>query len=160
MHDTFPIRLVVNGETRDIDIASNLLLADLLREHLNLRGTKVACDQGACGACTVLLDGKPATSCLTFAFVADGAAVTTIEGMASGDGALDAVQQAFHDCGVPQCGFCTPGMVLMAKGFGLQDLVSQAADVEQWLQANICRCSGYQVFRRALQYVTAAEVRP
>jgi aerobic-type carbon monoxide dehydrogenase small subunit (CoxS/CutS family) len=151
MSDTLMINLTVNGETCDLEIPSNLLLLDLLRERLNLRGAKVACDQGACGACTVLVDGKPTTTCLTFAFAADGATVTTIEGVAGNDGALDAVQQAFHDSGVPQCGFCTPGMVLMAKSFRLQELISEAANVEQWLNANICRCSGYQVFRRALQ---------
>ena len=144
------VNLTVNGEARTLKIPSHLLLVDLLREHLQLRGTKVACDQGACGACTVLIDGAPTTSCLTFAFTAAGRNVLTIEGVAAADGTLDRVQQAFHDSGVPQCGFCTPGMVLLAKALLDRNPVPDTAQIDRWLSANICRCSGYQVFRRAL----------
>ena len=144
------IQLTVNGEPRTVEVPANLLLVDLLRDLFGLRGTKVACDQGACGACTVLVDGLPMTSCLTFAFAVDGKDIVTIEGVSKVDEALDSVQQAFHDSGVPQCGFCTPGMVLLTKA--LLDRVDRprAAEIDGWLAANICRCSGYQVFRRAL----------
>lgn len=142
------IGLRVNGQFHSVDIPANVLLVDLLRGELGLRGTKVACDQGACGACTVLVDGKPTTSCLTFAFAVDGCDVVTIEGVAAG-GVLDGIQQAFHENGVPQCGFCTPGMVMLAKGLLELDPNPGADRVDRWLSANICRCSGYQVFRRA-----------
>jgi aerobic carbon-monoxide dehydrogenase small subunit len=144
------IHLTVNGESCVVEIPANLLLADLLRDRFGLRGTKVACDQGACGACTVLIDGLPVTSCLTFAFTVNEKSVVTIEGVSKADGALDRVQQAFHDSGVPQCGFCTPGMVLLTKALLDRADKPGAAEIDGWLAANICRCSGYQVFRRAL----------
>jgi aerobic carbon-monoxide dehydrogenase small subunit len=149
MSDTLTIHLTVNGRSYALDVPAHLLLVDLLRERLALRGTKVACDQGTCGACTVLSNGMPTTSCLTFAFAADGCDVTTIEGVAS-NGAFDRVQQSFHDCGVPQCGFCTPGMVMLAKALLDREPDATAGQIDRWLSANICRCSGYQVFRRAL----------
>jgi aerobic carbon-monoxide dehydrogenase small subunit len=144
------IQVTVNGDTHIVEVAANLLLVDLLRDRLGLRGTKVACDQGACGACTVLVDGLPMTSCLTFAFAVNGKNIVTIEGVSRADGALDGVQQAFHDAGVPQCGFCTPGMVLLAKALVDRAEELDAIAIDSWLTANICRCSGYQVFRRAL----------
>jgi aerobic carbon-monoxide dehydrogenase small subunit len=144
------IYLTVNGEPRIVEVPANLLLADLLRDLFGLRGTKVACDQGACGACTVLVDGLPTTSCLTFAFAVNGKSIVTIEGVSKADGALDRVQQAFHDSGVPQCGFCTPGMVLLTKALLDRPGRASATEIDSWLTANICRCSGYQVFRRAL----------
>jgi carbon-monoxide dehydrogenase small subunit len=144
------IQLTVNGDTHIVEVAANLLLVDLLRDRLGLRGTKLACDQGACGACTVLVDGLPMTSCLTFAFAVNGKNIVTIEGVSRADGALDGVQQAFHDAGVPQCGFCTPGMVLLAKALVDRAEELDAIAIDSWLTANICRCSGYQVFRRAL----------
>jgi carbon-monoxide dehydrogenase small subunit len=146
------IQITVNGDMRVVEVPANLLLVDLLRDRLGLRGTKVACDQGACGACTVLVDGLPITSCLTFAFAVNCRNIVTIEGVSTADGALDGVQQAFHDAGVPQCGFCTPGMVLLAKALSDRAEETDPIAVDSWLTANICRCSGYQVFRRALGY--------
>jgi aerobic carbon-monoxide dehydrogenase small subunit len=149
MTETIAICVTVNGVRHAIDVPANLLLVDLLRERLNLRGTKVACDQGVCGACTVLADGAPMTSCLTFAFAVDGQELTTIEGV-GGAGSRDPVQQAFYDCGVPQCGFCTPGMVMLTKAPLDRAPDADAGEIDRWLSANVCRCSGYQVFRRAL----------
>jgi carbon-monoxide dehydrogenase small subunit len=150
MSTDISLHLTVNGEPRAVQVPCHLMLVDLIREHLQLRGTKVACDQGACGACTVLVDGAPTTSCLTFAFAADGCDIVTIEGVAATDGTLDRVQQSFHDSGVPQCGFCTPGMVLLAKALLEGTPNPDAEQIDRWLSANICRCSGYQVFRRAI----------
>jgi len=152
------ISLTVNGTPHVFEIPPNLLLIDLLRDHLGLCGTKVACDQGVCGACTVLSDGLPTTSCLTFAFAVDGQNLTTVEGVAS-DGVLDRVQQSFHESGVPQCGFCTPGMVMLAKALFDLDPQADARTIDRWLSANICRCSGYQVFRRALGETDASGAR-
>jgi carbon-monoxide dehydrogenase small subunit len=144
------IQVTINGEPCVVEVPANLLLVDLLRDRFGLRGTKVACDQGACGACTVLVDGLPMTSCLTFSFAVNGKNIVTIEGVSRADGALDSVQQAFHDAGVPQCGFCTPGMVLLTKALLDQAGEPDATEIDSWLTANICRCSGYHVFRRAL----------
>jgi aerobic carbon-monoxide dehydrogenase small subunit len=155
MSETITLSLTVNGRAQVLDVPANTLLVDLLREFLQLRGTKLACDQGACGACTVLVDGVPTTSCLTFAFAVDGRSIITVEGVAV-DGLLDRVQRAFHECGVPQCGFCTPGMVMLGKALLDRDPHPEAALVERWLNANICRCSGYQVFRRAFAEPTAS----
>jgi carbon-monoxide dehydrogenase small subunit len=143
------LAVTVNGTLERHDVPTNLTLVDFLREWLGLSGTKVACDQGACGACTVLVDDAPVTSCLTFAFAADGKSVRTVESVAGADGSLDPIQQAFHEIGVPQCGFCTPGMVMLAEALTSIDRTPSPETIDGWMSANICRCSGYQVFRRA-----------
>jgi aerobic carbon-monoxide dehydrogenase small subunit len=153
MSTSVPLTVTVNGCVQRHDVPANLTLSDFLRERLGLNGTKVACDQGACGACTVLVDDAPVTSCLTFAFAADGKSVRTIEGVAGADGNLNLVQQAFHDAGVPQCGFCTPGMVMLAEALMRSDPAPSSDAIDCWMSANICRCSGYQVFRRAFSAV-------
>jgi carbon-monoxide dehydrogenase small subunit len=153
MSTSVPISVTVNGSVRRHDVPANLTLSDFLRERLGLSGTKVACDQGACGACTVLVDDAPVTSCLTFAFAVDGKSVRTIEGVARVDGNLNPVQQAFHEAGVPQCGFCTPGMVMLAEALMKSDPAPSPDAIDCWMSANICRCSGYQVFRRAFSAV-------
>jgi carbon-monoxide dehydrogenase small subunit len=158
MSDMVTISLTVNGQGHVVDVPVNVLLVDLLRERLHLRGTKAACDQGVCGACTVLVDGLPTTSCLAFAFAVDGRSIVTVEGVAV-DGLLDRVQRAFHESGVPQCGFCTPGMVMLGKALLDREPQPDAALVERWLNANICRCSGYQVFRRAFAAAGASDPR-
>jgi carbon-monoxide dehydrogenase small subunit len=149
MSTSVPLTVMVNGALQCHDVPANLMLSDFLREWLGLSGTKVACDQGACGACTVLMDDLPVTSCLTFAFAADGKSVRTIESAAGEDGSLNPVQRAFHEAGVPQCGFCTPGMVLLAEALMRSDPAPSSDAIDRWMSANICRCSGYQVFRRA-----------
>jgi carbon-monoxide dehydrogenase small subunit len=155
MSTSVPLTVMVNGALQRHDVPANLTLSDFLREWLGLSGTKVACDQGACGACTVLMDDLPVTSCLTFAFAADGKSVRTIESVAGEDGSLDPVQQAFHDAGVPQCGFCTPGMVMLAEALIRSDPAPSSDAIDRWMSANICRCSGYQVFRRAFSAVAS-----
>jgi len=154
------VHLRINGENVTLDVAPNLVLADLLRDTLGLKGTKVACDQGVCGACTVLLDGAPVTACLTLAVSADGAQIRTIEGLADPSGALTHVQRAFLEANVPQCGFCTPGMVMLVEAYLVARKAGMAGPLETWLGANICRCSGYQVFRRALAKIDGAAATP
>ena len=140
------VRLAVNGEPREalVDVRDSLL--DLLREHLGLTGTKRGCDQGECGACTVLLDGMATNACTVLAVEADGAQVLTIEGL--GDAELHAIQRAFVTSGAVQCGFCTPGMILSAKAF--LDSAPQAGEpptreeIRRALSGNLCRCTGYQ----------------
>jgi len=149
MSTSVPLSVTVNGVLQRHVVPANLTLSDFLREWLGLSGTKAACDQGACGACTVLVDDAPVTSCLTFAFAADGKSVRTIESVAGEDGSLNPVQKAFHEAGVPQCGFCTPGMVMLAEALMRSDPAPSPDAVDRWMSANICRCSGYQVFRRA-----------
>jgi aerobic-type carbon monoxide dehydrogenase small subunit (CoxS/CutS family) len=140
------IRLQVNGEPQELEVDVAASLLDLLRDHLGLTGTKRGCDQGECGACTVLLDGEPVNSCMLLAVDAAGRSVLTIEGLA-GDG-LHPIQQAFVDSGAVQCGFCTPGMILSAKAFLDRRPGSatppDAAEVRLALSGNLCRCTGYQ----------------
>jgi len=137
------IALMVNGARYETSVESRRLLCDVLRHDLRLTGTHVGCEQGACGSCTVLLDGEPVRSCLLFAVQCDGIPLTTIEGLAL-DGGLHPLQQAFMDRHGLQCGFCTPGMLMAAKA--LLDINADPSEVEvrNWLSGNLCRCTGYQ----------------
>jgi carbon-monoxide dehydrogenase small subunit len=148
------VAFTLNGLPSRFDVEEHALLVDLLRDTAGLRGTRVSCDQGACGACTVLVDGKPITACMTFAFVADGADVRTIEGLAGADGSLNPLQAAFDTFAVPQCGFCTSGMLMLAEAYELNE--KHKPDLVEWMSANICRCSGYLSMQRALQSLTAS----
>jgi carbon-monoxide dehydrogenase small subunit len=137
------ISLVVNGQPREGDVEPRRMLAQFLREDLELTGTHVGCDTSQCGACTVHVDGKAVKSCTILAVQADGAAVTTIEGMQAGDGALHPLQAAFWEKHGLQCGFCTPGMIMAAA-----DLLARSTDptddeIRHALDGNICRCTGY-----------------
>ncbi|WP_415839418.1 (2Fe-2S)-binding protein, partial [Nocardioides zeicaulis] len=136
------VSLTVNGEPREVEVDTRRSLLDLLREDLGLTGTQKGCDQGACGACTVHLDGRRRLSCLTLAAQADGHHVTTVEGLATG-GALHPVQQAFLDCDAFQCGACTAGQVMSAVA--LLDEVDDptAAEVRELMSGNLCRCGAY-----------------
>jgi carbon-monoxide dehydrogenase small subunit len=136
------VQLTINGEVHDLLVRPERTLLDVLREDLGLTGAKRGCDLGACGACVVLLDGRPVNSCLTLAVEAGGHEIVTVEGVASA-GELHPVQEAFVEHGAVQCGFCTPGMVLVAKA--LLDERPEAADAEilEALSGNICRCTGY-----------------
>ncbi len=144
------IALTVNGQEVQAEVEARTTLADFLREHLGLTGTKLGCEHGVCGSCTVLLDGAPVRSCLVLAAQADGCSVTTIEGLAS-DGELHPVQQAFWEAHALQCGFCTPGMVLTAVALLAEQPQPSEADIREALSGNLCRCTGYQNIVRAVQ---------
>jgi carbon-monoxide dehydrogenase small subunit len=139
---TMDLAFTVNGVARRLDVEPRELLIDVLRERLDLTGTKRSCDVEVCGACTVLVDGTPVSSCTTLAVEAEGREVLTIEGVGAGD-ALDRVQQAFVDHGALQCGFCTPGMVLAVKALLAAHPAPGEAEIRHFLRGNICRCTGY-----------------
>jgi carbon-monoxide dehydrogenase small subunit len=143
------ISVSVNGETATHDVDPRLLLVFYLRDVLGLTGTKAGCDTTSCGACTVLLDGESVKSCTVLAVQADGAAIATIEGLAS-DGRLHPVQQAFHDEHGLQCGYCTAGMVMAAVSLLDEEEDLTEAGVREGLEGNLCRCTGYHNIVRAV----------
>src|SRR5215212_8698034 len=133
----------VNGEEHAVAVDTRTSLLDLLREQLALTGTKKGCDQGQCGACTVLLDGQRVLSCLTLALSAENQAVTTIEGVAAEDGALHPMQQAFLDHDAFQCGYCTPGQIMSAIGCVEEGHAGSPAAIREYMSGNLCRCAAY-----------------
>ena len=141
-----PVTLEVNGAALSLPVAPHVTLLDLLRERLQLTGTKKGCDHGQCGACTVLVDGKPINSCLKLAVTADGARVTTIEGLAA-DGRLDALQRAFIEHDAFQCGYCTPGQICSAWALVAEHVAKGVAlrrdEVREYMSGNLCRCGAY-----------------
>src|ERR1700738_1858651 len=149
---TTSVSLTVNGTRHALVLDSRTTLLDLLREHLDLTGTKKGCDQGQCGACTVLLDGLRINSCLTFAFFYDGSHITTIEGLAE-DGALHPLQQAFIDHDALQCGYCTPGQICSAAGLIAEGRAKTADEIRELMSGNICRCGTYTNIVAAIQQV-------
>ncbi len=136
------IRLLVNGEEKVLTIDVQRTLLEVLREDLGLTGTKKGCNQGECGACTVLLDGKPVSSCSLLAIRADKKSVTTIEGLAQA-GKLHPIQQAFNEKGAIQCGFCSPGMILVTKSLLEQNPHPTTTEIKEAIAGNICRCTGF-----------------
>ena len=146
-----PVRvsMTVNGSTTEHDVEPRLLLVYYLREVVGLTGTKIGCDTTSCGACTVLLDGESVKSCTMFAVQADGAEITTIEGLAT-DGTLHPVQQAFHEQHGLQCGYCTAGMVMAAVSLIEEKPDLTEADVREGLEGNLCRCTGYHNIVKAV----------
>jgi carbon-monoxide dehydrogenase small subunit len=152
------VRMTVNGEARSGLIEPRLTLADFLREHCRLTGTHLGCEHGVCGACTVLVDGAAVRSCLVFAVQVDGAEVTTVEGMASPDGSLNPVQEAFRSAHGLQCGFCTPGFVVSATAFLRDNPEPTEDEIRQALSGNLCRCTGYQGILEAVRRAAAAGV--
>jgi carbon-monoxide dehydrogenase small subunit len=141
----------VNGDRVEVRAEPRKTLADVLREDLGLVGTKLGCEHGICGACTVIVDGEAVRSCLMFAVQADGADITTIEGIGPSDGSLGPVQEAFRQAHGLQCGFCTPGFVVSVQAF-LQDNPSPSLDeIKEGLSGNLCRCTGYQGIIKAVQ---------
>lgn len=144
------ITLTVNDREYEVAVAPGRTLTQLLREDLNLLGTKEGCGVGDCGACTVILDGKPVNSCLVLAVQADGSTIKTIEGVADGD-CLHPVQETFVEMGAIQCGFCTPGMILSATSLLEKTPHPTEQEVRQALSGNLCRCTGYQKIVEAVQ---------
>jgi aerobic carbon-monoxide dehydrogenase small subunit len=144
------VTLTVNGESVEAAVESNRTLLQFLREDLGLTGTKHGCGLGDCGACTVILDGKPVNACLVLAVQASGCDVLTIEGLAE-NGELHPIQQSFVDKGAIQCGFCTPGMILSAKALLEQSPKPTEHDIRTAISGNLCRCTGYQKIVEAIQ---------
>jgi carbon-monoxide dehydrogenase small subunit len=146
------IRFTVNGIEHELDVPARRLLVDCLRYDLGLTGTKEGCSVGVCGACTVLIDGAMAASCITLAAAVDGADITTIEGIAQG-GQLHPIQQSFIDHGGFQCGICTPGQIMAAKALLDVNPNPTEDEVKEWMMGNLCRCTGYY---KILESVLAA----
>ena len=148
------VMLRVNGRVRRLQLDSRVTLLDALRDHLELTGTKKGCDQGACGACTVLLDGKRVLSCLALAAQCDGRAVTTIEGLAP-DGRLHPVQQAFIRHDGFQCGYCTPGQIMSAVALLEEGRAGSDEEIREFMSGNLCRCGAYPNIVAAIRDIAA-----
>jgi aerobic carbon-monoxide dehydrogenase small subunit len=152
-----PIELVVNGETSSVVVSPGLRLVDLLRDDLDLSGTKIGCETGHCGSCSVLLDGSVVCACLVFAAECDGRNVVTVEGLAGEGGAPNDVQTIVAASTAIQCGYCTPGIVIAATALLRENPDPSDEDIRQALVGNLCRCTGYQAYVRAI--AVAARVR-
>ena len=153
-----PISLSINDEEFDLFIQPNRTLLEVLREDLALTGTKESCGEGVCGSCTVLCDGRPIRSCLTLAAEVREAEILTVEGLRTGKGELDSLQQAFIDHGAVQCGFCTPGMLLSAKAPINKNPSPSESDIRRAISGNICRCTGYAKIVDAITAVVGKAV--
>lgn len=152
MSDRHLIELTVNGEEHELLVEARETLVDVLRHRVGATGTHVACEHGICGACTVLVDGEPTRSCLVLGVMADGSEVRTVESLAD-EGGLSDLQQAFTTCHSLQCGFCTPGMLMLAEG-GIPHLEStDREEVRELVSANLCRCTGYETIVDAVEQV-------
>lgn len=152
------VSMTVNGKAVSGDVKGNTLLVEFLREDLRLTGTHVGCDTSQCGACTIHVNGKSAKACTMFAAEADGADITTVEGMANADGSLSVIQQAFQDHHGLQCGFCTPGMVMTAAALLKENPKPSEAEVRHYLEGNICRCTGYHNIVKAIMAASGQDV--
>src|SRR5438132_8643989 len=153
------IRLTLNGTVQRVEVDDHWTLAELLRDHLKLTGTKLGCERGECGACTVLIDSKAVYSCSYLAVWVDGRAVDTVEGLMKG-GKLDLLQQAFIDHDAPQCGFCTSGQLMSAKALLLANPTPTVTDVRSALAGNICRCANYNRIVEAVMAVSTSTSQP
>ena len=150
------ITLTVNGQRREVEVEPRRLLAQVLREDLNLTGTHIGCDTSQCGACTVHIDGQAVKSCTMLAVQADGANVRTIEGMAAADGTLHPLQAAFHEEHGLQCGFCTPGMIMTAADLLARNPAPSDIEIRDGIEGNICRCTGYHNIVGAIRTAAVA----
>ena len=160
MKDTHQIRLTVNGRPHELAVEARRTLADMLRHDLGYTGTHLGCEHGICGACTVLLDGDPVRACLVFGVQADGSEVRTVEGLADGERLSD-LQQAFSDHHGLQCGFCTPGFLMLAEAY-LADAGPELGETEarDLAASNLCRCTGYQGIIEAIVATARARRKP
>ena len=152
------VSMTVNGKPASGEIEGRTLLVEFLRETLGLTGTHVGCDTSQCGACVVHVDRKAVKACAIFAAEADGAEVTTIEGMANEDGSLGTIQQAFQDHHGLQCGFCTPGMVMSAAALLAENPTPSEAEIRDYLEGNLCRCTGYHNIIKAVLAASGQDV--
>ncbi len=148
----------VNGRDEDLAIKANTTLLEVLRDHLGLTGTKEGCSEGVCGACTVLVDGKPVRSCLTLALEVHGHSITTIEGVCQ-EGTLDPIQEAFVSHGAVQCGFCTPGMIMASKALLSNNPDPSEDDIKYALAGHFCRCTGYAKILDAVKAAGAVDTK-
>ena len=153
------VGLTVNGVRHELAVEPRRLLVDYLRDELGLTGTHIGCEHGVCGTCTVLVDGETVRSCLMLAVQADGASITTVEGLAT-DGALHPLQQAFREAQGLQCGFCTPGMLMLACELLRDNASPSEAEVREAISANLCRCTGYQGIVEAVQLAAERHAVP
>ena len=145
------VQLKVNGKSSTLDVAPNTLLVQALRENLKLTGTHVGCDTAQCGACTVIMNGRAVKSCNILAAQANGADISTIEGLAEPDGTMHPMQAAFKECHGLQCGFCTTGMVMSAVDLCTHHPKASESEIRELLEGNLCRCTGYQNIVKAVQ---------
>jgi len=150
------LKLTVNGEAREASVEPRRLLSDVLREELGLTGTHVGCEHGVCGACTVLVDGRPVRSCLTFAAQMEGHEITTVEAVAA-DGRYSPLQQALHDEHGLQCGFCTPGIIMTFEAYLKDNANPTDEEIREVLSGNLCRCTGYQNIVKAVRKAAAVK---
>ena len=152
------VTMVVNGKSVTKSVRGNMLMTEFLREELRLTGTHVGCDTSQCGACVIHVNGAAVKGCTMFAVEANGAEVATIEGQAGADGSLSAIQQAFQDHHGLQCGFCTPGMVMSAAAILKENPKPTEAEVRDYLEGNICRCTGYHNIVKAIMAASGQDV--
>jgi carbon-monoxide dehydrogenase small subunit len=156
---SYLVSLSVNGEWHEVPVRPRLTLVEVIREAIGLTGTKASCESGTCGACTVLLDGRPVLACLTLAIECDGKHITTVEGLADGE-KLSPIQEAFLDQGAVQCGFCTSGMLMSATAL-LRDSAKPTREaINKALEGNLCRCTGYNAIVDAVLQASGQGVKP
>jgi carbon-monoxide dehydrogenase small subunit len=152
------ITVTVNGQRRQAKVEARTTLGDFLRAQLGYTGLHLACEHGVCGACTLIVDGKAVRSCLMFAVQADGSDVRTVEGLAAADGTLSPVQQAMRECHALQCGFCTPGVVMTLTSLTEGDQKPSSETLVKAMSGHLCRCTGYQGIRKAINQLTGEAV--
>jgi carbon-monoxide dehydrogenase small subunit len=157
MSDVHLIALTVNGARHEVAVEARRTLADVLRHDLGYTGTHLGCEHGICGACTVLIDGQPTRSCLVFGVQADDASIETVEGLADEDGALDPLQEAFSEHHALQCGFCTPGFLMLATALLRENPSPTDDEIRDAMASNICRCTGYQSILAAVRAAADGE---
>lgn len=153
------IRLFVNGEEHDLQLEANRLLLQVLRDDIGLTGTKEGCSIGVCGACSVIIDGRVVSSCLTLAVACQGKSIETIEGLAK-NGQLHPLQQAFIEYGGFQCGICTPGQIMAAKALLDENAKPTEEEVKEWMSGNLCRCTGYYKILESVMAVVNNKISP